>query len=243
MVRDPRGRRQDEACFCTDLTVDPPFILEGYARRWTLEVTYHDAKQWLGLEDPQNQTSQAVQRTAPMAFLVYDLILRWYAGRRGASAAPTWVQRPWYPQKTTPAFLAMLTALRCEGWQRARSGPAWPARRPQNAAAWRHAVLAAAKWRKSSLAVTRNSSIFCAMSDSIPIRDGPAALKPDRERLFEIAAEQGGYVTTAQARTAGFSWALRSHHAKRGRFVRIRRGLYRLRMDPSSPVRMCSPRG
>ncbi|MHB8575187.1 MAG: IS701 family transposase [Dehalococcoidia bacterium] len=145
VVRDPRGRRQDEACFCTDLTVDAPFVLEGSARRWTLEVTYHDSKQWLGLEDPQNQTSLAVQRTAPMAFLVYDLVLLWYAGRSAEPQAPTWVQRPWYRQKTTPSFLDMLTALRREGWQRAVSGPAWPARRPQNAAAaWCDAVLATA---------------------------------------------------------------------------------------------------
>ena len=145
VVRDPRGRRQDEAFFCTDLTVDAPFILEGYARRWTLEVTYHDAKQWLGLEDPQNQTSTAVQRTAPMAFLVYDLVLLWYAGEVAAQTAPCWVERPWYRHKATPSFLDMLTALRREGWQRAISGPAWPTRWLQNAAAaWPDAVLATA---------------------------------------------------------------------------------------------------
>jgi hypothetical protein len=25
-----------------------------YARRWTIEVTFHDQKQFLGFEDPQN---------------------------------------------------------------------------------------------------------------------------------------------------------------------------------------------
>src|SRR5437764_11484059 len=42
IVRDPGGRRRDEAFFCTDLTVDHAFILEGYARRWTIEVAFHD---------------------------------------------------------------------------------------------------------------------------------------------------------------------------------------------------------
>jgi hypothetical protein len=145
VVRDPRGRRQDEAFFCTDLTVDAPFILEGYARRWTLEVAYHDAKQWLGLEDPQNQTQQAVQRTAPMAFLVYDLILLWYADRGVAQRAPAWVERPWYRQKATPSFLDMLTALRRDGWQQALSAAPWPARRRKKAGtAWPDAVLATA---------------------------------------------------------------------------------------------------
>jgi predicted transcriptional regulator of viral defense system len=53
--------------------------------------------------------------------------------------------------------------------------------------------------------------------------------------LFEIAASQGGHFTTAQARACGYSWALLSHHAANGRFVRARRGLYRLRQYPSSP--------
>lgn len=56
-----------------------------------------------------------------------------------------------------------------------------------------------------------------------------------QESLFQIASEQGGYFTAAQARTVGYSWALLAHHAKGGRFTRVRRGLYRLREYPSSP--------
>jgi len=57
---------------------------------------------------------------------------------------------------------------------------------------------------------------------------------PDRSRLFEIASEQGGYFTTGQARTCGYSRALLSHHVKSGMFIRVRRGLYRFREYPSS---------
>ncbi|MBI4311121.1 MAG: type IV toxin-antitoxin system AbiEi family antitoxin domain-containing protein [Chloroflexi bacterium] len=59
--------------------------------------------------------------------------------------------------------------------------------------------------------------------------------KPNRSGLFDLASEQGGYFTAEQARSCGFSWALLSHHAKSGRFTRVRRGLYRLREYPSSP--------
>ena len=61
------------------------------------------------------------------------------------------------------------------------------------------------------------------------------AAAPDRARLFEVASEQGGYFTTEQAKRCGFSWALLSHHVKSGRFIRVRRGLYRFREYPSSP--------
>ena len=132
IVRDPRGRRQDEAFFCTDLTVDARFILEGYARRWTLEVAFHDHKQCLGFEDPQNQARPAVQRTAPLAGLVYDLVLLWYAERVQQGVAPAWAVRPWYRSKTAPSFLDMLTAIRQESWSPDVSAPPWPPRCPHN---------------------------------------------------------------------------------------------------------------
>ena len=59
--------------------------------------------------------------------------------------------------------------------------------------------------------------------------------RPDHEGLFQTASEQAGYFTTAQALGHGFSSALMAHHARTGRFVRITRGLYRLRDYPTSP--------
>jgi hypothetical protein len=132
VVRDPAGRRKDEAFFCTDLSVSPAFILEGYGRRWTLEVSFHDQKQCLGLADPQNQTSQAVARTAPLAGIVYGLVLLWYAERVRQGRAPDWVTHPWYRSKTTPSFLDMLTAARRESWRRDLSAPPCSPRCPHN---------------------------------------------------------------------------------------------------------------
>ena len=58
--------------------------------------------------------------------------------------------------------------------------------------------------------------------------------EPDHRFLFEIAASQRGYFTTAQAHEAGFGRDLLSYHTKTGRFLRVHRGLYRLRDYPSS---------
>ena len=55
---------------------------------------------------------------------------------------------------------------------------------------------------------------------------------PDHEALFATASAQAGYFTTAQAQACGFSSALLTHHAKSGRFLRVARGLYRLRDYP-----------
>lgn len=123
LVRDPAGRRQVDAFFCTDLTVDAAFMVEAYARRWTLEVTFHDAKQYLGLAEPQCQTPRAVQRTTPFAFIVYDLVLLWAAQQDDAKRTLRWVERPWYRHKTAPSFLDLLTALRQAGGPPGISAP------------------------------------------------------------------------------------------------------------------------
>jgi predicted transcriptional regulator of viral defense system len=47
-----------------------------------------------------------------------------------------------------------------------------------------------------------------------------------------MASAQAGYFTTAQAQECGFSSALLTHHAKSRRFLRVSRGLYRLRDYP-----------
>ena len=59
-------------------------------------------------------------------------------------------------------------------------------------------------------------------------------MKPTESCLVEVATAQAGYFTTKQARDCGYSYALLSHHAATGRYVRARRGIYRLRDYPSS---------
>lgn len=61
------------------------------------------------------------------------------------------------------------------------------------------------------------------------------ATQPDHAALFETASAQAGYFTAAQALRHGLSSVLLTHHTKTGRFLRITRGLYRLRDYPSSP--------
>ncbi|HVA89240.1 MAG TPA: type IV toxin-antitoxin system AbiEi family antitoxin domain-containing protein [Chloroflexota bacterium] len=57
---------------------------------------------------------------------------------------------------------------------------------------------------------------------------------PDAAALFALASDQAGYFTSAQARTCGYDWRLLSYHTGTGRFIRLRRGLYRFRDYPSS---------
>lgn len=58
--------------------------------------------------------------------------------------------------------------------------------------------------------------------------------EPDWTTLYALAAVQDGHFTTAQAAEAGYSRPLLDHHVRAGRFVRIQRGIYRLRDFPSA---------
>jgi predicted transcriptional regulator of viral defense system len=55
----------------------------------------------------------------------------------------------------------------------------------------------------------------------------------DLQGLQAEAYQQAGYFTAEQARAHGVSRQLLNHHVRRGRFERIRRGLYRVTGFPS----------
>ena len=59
---------------------------------------------------------------------------------------------------------------------------------------------------------------------------------PSWGALYEIAAAQEGLFTTGQAAEAGYSLPLLAHHIKRGRIIRMSRGVYRLVYFPQGDL-------
>jgi len=57
---------------------------------------------------------------------------------------------------------------------------------------------------------------------------------PDHNALYQIAEQQAGYFTSAQARQAGFSSSLLSYHLDTGRFERVKPRIYRFVQFPAS---------
>ena len=112
VVHDPSGRRKDDCFFSTDLSLSPKAILQLFAMRWPLEVAFYNAKQFLGLQDPQNRTPLAVQRTAPLALYLHTLVILWFAEHGRFDLQAYRRAHPWYRQKRTPSFADMLTCLK-----------------------------------------------------------------------------------------------------------------------------------
>ena len=110
LVHDLEGKRPDQMFYCTKLDWTARQILSAYACRWAIECTFENCKQLLGLEDPANRLPKAVERTAPMAMILYSLVVVWFHNTgHGLVRFPT---RPWYRKKAEPSFADLLTTLR-----------------------------------------------------------------------------------------------------------------------------------
>jgi hypothetical protein len=105
-----RGGRGQEAFYSTRPDATAEQVIGWYAMRWSIEVMNHDSKQHLGFEEPQGWTRRSVERTAPLAMLLYSLIVLWFAREGHRSWRP--LVCPWYASKTAPSFADMLGTLR-----------------------------------------------------------------------------------------------------------------------------------
>jgi hypothetical protein len=110
LVRDLEGDRPDQMFYCTQLDWSVRQILSTYAGRWAIECTFENCKQFLGLVDPANRLPQAVERTAPMAMILYTLVVLWF--HQDGHSKLRFPQRPWYRHKKEPSFADLLSTLR-----------------------------------------------------------------------------------------------------------------------------------
>jgi len=117
LVRDPNGKMEPRAFFCTDQAMDALDILRFYVRRWCVEVTFEEARRHLGIETQRQWSDLAVARTTPCLLGVFSLVAlvadrlnqRQLVEVRGAA---------WYA-KTRPTFSDALASVRRHLWSAA----------------------------------------------------------------------------------------------------------------------------
>jgi DDE superfamily endonuclease len=102
------------ALVTTDLNASVADLVQRYAARWSIEVTFEEARQHLGVGQAENRTRAAVERTIPFGLYVYAITVVWYAlyGYHPADVAEHRARSPWYGCKTAPSFQDMLVKLR-----------------------------------------------------------------------------------------------------------------------------------
>ncbi|HET9451507.1 MAG TPA: transposase [Aggregicoccus sp.] len=115
VVRTGAGTRPFRTFFCTDAGLSAREVLETYALRWSLEVTFRELKQLLGFADSPARKRQSVLRTAPFVAFLYSLLVLGFARQARAGlrrALRLLPPRPWYGQKQGICFEDILRATR-----------------------------------------------------------------------------------------------------------------------------------
>lgn len=117
LARDPDDSDAYQiAIVSTDTDAAPEQLLVRYAKRWSIEVCFQDAKHVIGVGQARNRTRRAVERTVPFGFLCQTLAITWYALHADIAAdiAARRAAAPWYPDKQDPSMLDILASLRRE---------------------------------------------------------------------------------------------------------------------------------
>jgi hypothetical protein len=114
LIRDPEGQFEPQALLCTAPDREPLQIIRWFVQRWTVEVTFREARDHLGLETQRQWSDHAIARTTPCLLGLFSLVtllgsrLSIHTKRAVAAAA-------WY-RKTQPTFADTLAAVRKEIW-------------------------------------------------------------------------------------------------------------------------------
>jgi hypothetical protein len=114
LIRDPGGRTDPQALLCTDPAGCPAEIIAWFVWRWQLEVTFHEARTYLGIETQRQWSDLAIVRTTPALFGLFSLVtLLAHHLRRDEALAVR--QAAWYV-KSTPTFVDALALVRRQLW-------------------------------------------------------------------------------------------------------------------------------
>lgn len=112
-VHDLDGTHRDEYFFCTDVTMTPKEIIEAFTQRWSIEVTFEEAREYLGLATTRGWSEPTVLRMVPCVFGLFSIVALWYAALPKRFRQRRGVQ--WVGKQTT-TFSDALTAVRRWLW-------------------------------------------------------------------------------------------------------------------------------
>jgi len=116
VLGDPRQNLTDDFFFSSDPAMTALQIIEHYARRWNIEVTFEESRALLGLETTRHFCRQSVLRVTPILMCLFSaVVLIWQqlpsTRRRNCSTST-----PCY-RKQTITFADVLAAVRRELWE------------------------------------------------------------------------------------------------------------------------------
>ena len=115
LVTDPTGKLDPMPLMSTDSLMTPEQILELYIDRWSLEVTFEESREHLGVETQRQWSSRAIARSTPALMGLYSLVCL-MATRLGQEQLLKIEETAWR-KKEHVAFSDMMRAVRLVIWR------------------------------------------------------------------------------------------------------------------------------
>jgi len=114
LIRDPKKDFKPQALLSTNLAHTPAQMLTWFVRRWTMEVTFEEARTHLGMETQRQWNDRAIARTTPALLSLYSIITL-TAQRLIEQGATCLRSTAWY-RKTHPTFSDAMALVRQHVW-------------------------------------------------------------------------------------------------------------------------------
>ncbi|MCW5967481.1 MAG: transposase [Blastocatellales bacterium] len=115
ITRDPEGKLRDEVFATTKLDATPEQIIEWVVCRWSVEVTFEEAREHLGMETQRQWNDLAIARTTPCLLGLFSLVVLLTSRLHPDGAVPV-RSAAWY-DKPDATFSDCLFLVRKHLWR------------------------------------------------------------------------------------------------------------------------------
>jgi DDE superfamily endonuclease len=115
ITRDPEGKLRDEVFACSDLNASVEQIIQWVVRRWSVEVTFEEARAHLGMETQRQWNDLAIARATPCLLGLFSLVVLFVYRLQPEGKIPLRLTA-WY-QKAEASFSDCLTLTQKHLWR------------------------------------------------------------------------------------------------------------------------------
>lgn len=115
LVVDPTGQMSPLPLMSTDLHMTAEQIIELYIDRWSIEVTFEESREHLGVETQRQWSDKAIARSTPILLGLYSVVCL-AANRIGQSKVVEAEKTAWY-RKEHATFSDLLRTVRMGLWR------------------------------------------------------------------------------------------------------------------------------
>lgn len=114
LTRDPQGKQEPRAYFCTDQRQSPVEVVSSFIKRWTIEVTFEESRAHLGVQTQRQWSDLAIERSTPCVLGLFSLVALFGKALHPDGTVP--VQRTAWYHKPEATFSDVLAEVRRHLW-------------------------------------------------------------------------------------------------------------------------------